>query len=586
MAFVAGLLFLLSPYQAEPVIWKVCIHYLLIGTLTITSLYYYTRYLEERVLKDLCLSLASFLPSLFLLEMSFATPLIIGAYSVLWLMKQDRPKLGQALVPVLPYFAFLGSYLLLTRLAIGSFIGHYGSEEHLSFPVEKIIGDAFMYLLKYTGFTRYWDFQVKEALYSSAIDAPWAYVFGGLLIGFVILALLKFKRLDASKKLSFVLVILFFTALLPIINLYVAYQQWVEGDRYGYLASMFFYASISVLILGFRWKWKYALLILFAVAELFTLLQTTRAMGSAGMVSRSLVEDFRWWGRDHVMVLAIGDNYKGSFIYQVYGDQSTFGEAVALMRSEFRGQMDHVLLFNMNDKTDGVNARWIDERTIEVAFNRWGSWWWKDGLGAGDFETDTYQVTIDGHRYRLKFKVPPKPNTAIIYQDGMRWRELEPRHLQGDLWPDEPNHFCALMKSWESVDHPVEKNGVLGEELNRSRPFSSEMIIPINEKNVHAYSEMTIKLEALSYLSEDSTENQSGQLVLLVQRAGETIFWKSLNLGNEMELSHWQWTALEDKLPSLQIEDKVKCHVWNTGDQSVVLRKMQLSTLLPHRLYE
>ena len=46
-SFFVGLLFLMSPYQVEPVTWKACYHYLMITGLMGLSLIYLIRYFEE-----------------------------------------------------------------------------------------------------------------------------------------------------------------------------------------------------------------------------------------------------------------------------------------------------------------------------------------------------------------------------------------------------------------------------------------------------------------------------------------------------------------------------------------------------------
>jgi hypothetical protein len=53
-----------------------------------------------------------------------------------------------------------------------------------------------------------------------------------------------------------------------------------------------------------------------------------------------------------------------------------------------------------------------------------GNWWWRNGAGAGDYETDVYTVHFTGDGYELQFK-KVDTTSAVIYQTGDRWNEFK-----------------------------------------------------------------------------------------------------------------------------------------------------------------
>jgi hypothetical protein len=101
-------------------------------------------------------------------------------------------------------------------------------------------------------------------------------------------------------------------------------------------------------------------------------------------------------------------------------------EDLALTKKKpFAGNIREVAYYNAVTGTDGVTAE-VDTaaHAIKVTFKQWGNWWWRNGIGASDYENETWRVDFQGQFYYLYLKKELPPNTVFIYWDGTALKEL------------------------------------------------------------------------------------------------------------------------------------------------------------------
>jgi hypothetical protein len=123
---LAGLIFLLHPWQVEVIAWKACSNYLSACLLMLLSLRFYLRYLEEGRKSFYWMSVGSYFFFLFALEFALLFPALI--VMLLWFLSSPTSLVKRAagiLVELIPYILAIGFWFLSNKLLFGLWIGHY-----------------------------------------------------------------------------------------------------------------------------------------------------------------------------------------------------------------------------------------------------------------------------------------------------------------------------------------------------------------------------------------------------------------------------------------------------------------------------
>lgn len=436
-AFIAAMLFLFSPYQAEVVVWRVCFNFLFCTFNMLGSMLFWMKYCEAKQHKHLLLSLGLFVVALFTFELAVVLPLMLAAMHFFSLPKaiSESRDAGVAFgndkstaLALLPYFTILAGYFLLNKLALGAWAGHYGEATHLNFDLRLIASNCLKYFTKYLLWWREWPHNAKEQ-FLLLLEKPMV-AWSGLAVGLAMLWLLMSARFKTSPSLRLVGFswLLFFLALAPVANLYVAYILHGENDRYGYFASLFFFMGLVSLTNIFPKTLRYGVLITYLVASYIFLNSITKDWKHATEFTHSLLKDFRWQDAPEVYVLASPDNYQGIPIFKDFSRENlAIKHALKYLADKpAKGEFHQVAQFNMTDRYNSFRMnRDSCSGFFLLQFNQWGNWWWLYGMGLGDYQNEQYRFRTDGNGCRVEMKEwPPKEGSVFIVAQGGSWQEL------------------------------------------------------------------------------------------------------------------------------------------------------------------
>jgi len=423
-ALAASLLFLLSPYQAEVVVWRVCFNFLFCTLLMLASLLFLMKFLEGEKLRHLIWSHGLFVVALFTFELALALPLLA---IVVWWLHKKKPSITAVFAPQI---ALVAAYFLLNKLLLGGWAGHYGEAVHLNFDLRNIAANCLKYFSKYLLWWREWPHGSKEWLvlfFEKPVVAWSGLVFGVLLVFGLLKTSARFKTSPTLTCIS-ISWLLFFLALAPVANLYVAYILHGENDRYGYLASLFFFMGL-VAVLDFFPRWlRNGLVGAWLLASAFFLQKMTGYWHESARLTTSLLNDFRWQDASEVYVLASPENYQGIPMFKDFSRENlAIKHALRYLADKpTQANFYQVAQFNLTSPTDGFTAsRDSTAGIFHLEFNQWGNWWWLYGMGLGDYQTEQYRFRTDGNGCRVEMKQwPPKPGTVFIVAQGGGWQEL------------------------------------------------------------------------------------------------------------------------------------------------------------------
>ncbi|GJM36203.1 MAG: hypothetical protein DHS20C18_52040 [Saprospiraceae bacterium] len=424
----ASLFFLLSPYQTEALVWRVCFNFLLSTCWIMLSLLFLTHWLSTQKVKFLLWANLVFLLALFSFELALMIP-FMGILLVLFGAATNKENpLRKLAILAIPQFILIGLYFLLNRILLGAWVGHYGADVHLRMEVSEILGNFFRFGLKLGAFLRYFDHSTKEMVFAWFDNSWLLYSLVGLFGLLIAWGLMRFQRLQPRLRLLGLSLALFGLSLLPVINLYFNYLFYIENDRYSYLASAFFFTALAIGLSFLPRLLRWGAMLAFCLTSVVLLWQTNQYWAKSTQVYFSLLEDFRWYDEKEVFVLAMPDNYYGANLFRNFsGDGIGLKDALKYIQQKpVDAKFHEIALYNMTDPEDGVHVQTDSIGNLKVEFNHYGSWWWRKGQGATNYETDQYRFINEGHHYRLEWKQKPG-NAVMIYQVGGKWAVVRDR---------------------------------------------------------------------------------------------------------------------------------------------------------------
>lgn len=422
-----GLLFIVHPYNVEPVVWKPCIHYLLSLTAILYVLQLVVDYIKTKNQKTLGLILLIYGLSFFLLELSYITPLVITCFLVVdAFATKDLNTIKSRIIGAGGLWAILILGLLLNRWTLGAWVGHYGAETHLQLNVIGMMSTEIKYFFKHLFDARYFPFAAKNLLFDTILSNPELVFF--FLVGCIattILYVLKIKKVSGYIHLVFWGTLASALYTLPISNLFFYHLMLGTNDRFSYVPLVFCLVAVyAFLSKTQKWFWL-PLLSILIVVQVYFQHYTIRQWKESTVVVQNLRDTFRWHDRSHVFVLNSPDNLNGIVMTSVRDVPSGIEELLDYQTdTPFEGIMYDVLQYNMTTPNDGVTVEQTGPMQLRVTFKQWGNWWHYHGNGASVYENEFYKAEVLNYPYQLTFKKLPE-GSAIIYQDGKEWKEFE-----------------------------------------------------------------------------------------------------------------------------------------------------------------
>lgn len=429
------LFFILSPYQAEVMVWRASFHYLTGFAMMLSVVRLALAYTENPKPKYIYWAIIIFVCSCFSLEYFLFTPFVVLIFlGFSWLMKTNQltNKPTNQLTNKLKYFvgiplAFDALYFSVHHAITGKWFAHGRDATNLHLLSVHSFSTYGKYFVKELLFVRYLKVETKEKIFAF-IDTPyigWFILFIGLSI--IVRGVFNFTKISAHLKLLFLNLALFSLLLVPVFSIFFSWILLSENDRYCYIPSAFLFMAFAIALSRLPKIIFYAVSIAYFLLSSYLLIKTNRIWQQSEKIVSNISKSFNYWETEEVYILNAPDNYSGIPMFRMNNDTSGVVEAAEVyQKRKFKGRAFDVLQYNMTSPTDGVSVQKISQDTIKVTLNQWGNWWWKYGIGCGDYETADYKVKIDndcGRCYTLIMK-NRKLGRVFLYQTGNELKEI------------------------------------------------------------------------------------------------------------------------------------------------------------------
>ncbi len=423
IGFFAALLFLLSPFQAEVLVWRVTLHYLVGAFLMFSAFGVAVSYLEKADNTKLGLYFFLALSSLMSKEYAYMLPLILSVWILYFIDFKVQNVAWRHVKLFVLSWSIIPIYLSLSKWRIGEWIGHRAQDEamfgHWLDGIVRTLG----YALKYLFNTRHILSTPNQVLLQQFLNKNALLLFGLIVLMFLFLII---RRAEHRSKIELLPWLLSFSfALVPSLFLYMPSLFFGENDRYGYYASWFLFPGIVLLLYHLRGKIRYVFLSSLLIMSLFHLKTIVAAWSENAQVQRALMEDFRWEDKDYVFVLNMPNIYRGLYLFRSCGRESILKEALELIaHRETKAIIMDITQYNMMSLSDGVIISELGSDRYKVEHRYWGRWAWRCAQGEGDYENEYYAVDYIDKGFELQLKNMP-PNSVLIYQDSLQWKVLD-----------------------------------------------------------------------------------------------------------------------------------------------------------------
>lgn len=421
--FFAGLLFLISPYQTEEVLWA--LRWGFHSTLALAGILLTINHLAEPSRGKLFAIHLFFLLGIFSNELTLVCPLIYTVFFVL------LRKLGRSPISIksflthliLPQLIILSAYFLGCKLVMGHWFFHGGTLHEISQTT-----DYFKTLLKYFAkfilFYRYLSLDQLDELLRALSENRWIIVLSAALVFIAAIAMLwRFTKSNKEWGYFFIaLLSCFIISLLPVLSLDSSFLNYIYPDRYGYLPSAFFYIFLALVAYSLSKKLTMPLLIGYSILCWIFLSQTISVWSATNDYCNSLTENYKpFQNFQRVYVLNVPTYYRG-----VAAFRSAFAETVYMKNNSPTENIRVISGCYQESDSDTVTAITFTGNSVSVSgpkkktpyFSTSGGW-------ARSYSTREYDVIFNptGCAYTMVFKEKIPENSAFIYTSGGIWKK-------------------------------------------------------------------------------------------------------------------------------------------------------------------
>lgn len=436
IASVGILFFMLSPYQAEVMVWRASFHYLTGFAMMLGFVHLALQYADNQRFKYFIWATIIFFCSIFSLEFFLFTPFVVLIIMVfLHLNFPQSFDLKNALIRFVGIpLSMVAGYFILYRLTHEKWIAHYGSKNHTALISPESFATYGKYIAKYLGFVRHYKHTIKETFFADFNTPSVSWLILIVVLSTAVLGLVLLKKMSKRNRLIFLNFGLFSLLISPVLTLYFSYTLLTENDRYGYMASAFLFMGLALILSKLPKFFFYSISIIYLCLSTYLLLKTNRNWYKSEKIFTSLVkqyspESIEEKDADEVLILNAPDNYAGMPMFRVLAEESGVKEAIEIYQHrKLNSRMIDVAQYNMTTPDDGAHVRVDSVNQIVVIFNQWGNWWWRAGKGATNYENELYKIKFDyngcGNCYQLTFK-NINPHRLLLFQVGNQFKKVD-----------------------------------------------------------------------------------------------------------------------------------------------------------------
>lgn len=429
-AFLGALLFCLSVNAAEVVVWEPAFHFAQGLLFILLILNWCLKYLDGGGNKWLFYSVFVYAASSFTLEVFYITPILVALLALLYRLTAmaDATTLKQLFTrALLPMAGVLVVHFALVKMVYGAWMPHLAGDAVVDAP-QAGIGKPAKVLFNMLFLGRFWAEDTKMKVYALLDSRLGIGTFYTLLTGSALFLLSQIKKAAPRTKAMAMLFAWLVAFLLFLVPLWFEPMFLMVFDRYTYFTGAVLYAMVA-LALGYI-PGNYipiGVLGLYTLVQVRYTIQVNRYWMKSARVIYGLLHSIPPAGNKTIILLNLPQNMHGiPMIGAEHESEFKLMYNGLYPASKLSDTVYDALAYNMLTPDDGATVTIINDSTLRVTLNQWGTWWWFGMRGAKSYSTPHYTINLidPGHYYDLILRQPHN-NYMLLYQQGNSWHQVK-----------------------------------------------------------------------------------------------------------------------------------------------------------------
>lgn len=431
------LLFTISPYTSEVIAWRASYHYLqgllfLLLIIRMVQLYISRPKLIYPLLAGLVFLLAAFS-----LEVFYITPLAIITLVIFYRTLGHHSKL---LSRVIGYFMVPQAIIFCIYLFIFYYLYHSITPHVYNFytqPWEDYLSKPPKYIFHILLLGRFFSFHAKQEVYNLFYNPYILIAFYGLVVALFTFLIRRTIKKDRVSLLLLTLLLCTSCCIAILIPLpFPNPELLVFYDRYTYFANAFFYTFLTLFLYHFTRKYLcYSILIVFGLCSLYFTVLLGIYWKRSAYINNRLLSELPPLGNKIVVLLNLPECMNGVPMMGADPD----GEFKAMLETIKRVKPSNVIYdaasYNLVTAHDAAHVQVINDSSVRVTLNQWGTWWWYEGHGGKSYEKPDYKLDMKdiGHFYEITLK-HPSSEFLLLYQVEGVWKTVDWSKKDQEQW--------------------------------------------------------------------------------------------------------------------------------------------------------
>lgn len=428
IAFSGTLLFCISPHISEVVVWEPSFHYLLGLMLMLSVLLCLQGYILTLRGAYAWWGGILFFLSTFSLEVFYLTPLFVFSLLVYYRAINEvttglfKGALARFILPQLLIFML---HLALLKTFYHQGIAHIGTVSVIVNIVN--LSKALKYIFHILFFGRFFNADVRNSVYHFCESWLAITAIYGAVVMVILYVATSFKKFSGQWKVLVLLALWTALSIGLILPLWLPDTGLVIYDRYTYIVDAFIYLFVALLLSNlFRKPVFLLLIVLYALVNLRYTHRVNAYWQQSAYIVNTLVNTFPNDTTKKVLLLNLPECLDGVQMVGTRDDGEFRMLYNAVLPDKIKNEVYDVEAFYMRSPTDGAHVAVVNDSTVTVTLNQWGTWWIYYGYGASSYENKDFKVVMRdaGHLYDVILKKPAE-EYLLLYTVGHEWRKVD-----------------------------------------------------------------------------------------------------------------------------------------------------------------
>lgn len=424
---IAGVsLYTLSPHISEVIVWEPAFHYLQGFLLILLVLRWQQQFIHTTQTKYAWWAGIVYLCSTYSLEIFYLTPWFSAAMVLYYRfgLNYDHDTCKKAIrYFILPQLLLFLLHIIILKVVYSYLFAHIGP--NFWQPFTNYICKPPRYLFHILFMGRFFSFDTRKAIYDVIGSVPALIIFYNIFILLCLHIASRFPGMSGKGKAASLLFAWIVPATAIILPLAFPDMLLVYFDRYTYFLNAFIYMLLALMITYITAKFiSRAMLIILGIINIYFTVTINLIWKQSNYITTRLLKEMPEPAGKTVVILNLPQNMNGVPMIGAEHD-GQFKKMRDMLVAPSNTKMYDVAAYNMLTKDDGAHVLVVNDSTVKVTLNQWGTWWWFGDFGAVSYENEDYKLNmVDmGHWYLLTLK-KPKENFLLLFEVGDQWRTV------------------------------------------------------------------------------------------------------------------------------------------------------------------